>query len=440
MRAGAWACSSALIACCLVTSVALGAAPERDSTRFRIELGAATDVTNEQYFEESYSDTTFQSRLLREVPEHRSAAVAAIEWTHRSASSGRSWWWRPELSIGDHVRRVSSTARWTHDDGLSSAWAVEPRVEWLEDESFGLDRREWRGGLSGQHRRRLGDSDRLELRLGGEWTETSGEDIVRSLDRRVARAGVRWMRMPLFGWEYGIRGSAEVRAFPDSVTRDHLETTWAAEARRPFGEAHQLSTEVALTHRGTLRSTASTRDRSWAPRAQVALDLRSAAAARLHWSAEGEAMRYATPDPAVYFDYELLRTRLELERDLGVGWALRAGPRLEWLLSGENATERYAESGAGLEFEQVARALWWSVGAEAGWRQYERETDTIIAAPGQHSSFAYYGLQTLLEWTVSNAWRARLHADARIEKHRDASQDGRSLYFSLDVRRLLAPS
>lgn len=406
----------------------------------RFEVGIVTDLTNEQYFEETYSDTLFLTRTLRESPEHRTAGVVAMEWAIRGGPDAWGLSLRPEVVIGDKTRRATATGKWfSTAQGLGS-WSFEPRIEWREDDSFGLERRDWRAAFDARHRRRLGEWDRLDLRVGGEWSDASGDAIASVLDRRVARTSARWARTPLLGWEWDVQASADARTFPDSTSRDHLESTLAVETRRLFGEAHQFTLALGTSHRGTLRDEHSTRDRYWAPRAQIALDLRSDASARLHWSAEGEAMRYAAPDAEVYFDYEFLRTRLDLERDLGVGWAMRIGPRLEWLLSIENASERYAQTGVGLEIEQLSPAAWWSVSPDAGWRQYERETDTIIVAPGLHSSFAYFGLQAMVEWTIAGAWRSRLLADGRVEKHRDPSQDARSLYFSVDVRRLLVPS
>lgn len=438
MRApqGAWALLSAACLLAPQPSAAVGL----DSSRVRLEFGFATDVTNEQYVEETYSDTTFLSRSLRDVPETRRAGVAAMEWVSRAASGRWGMRWRPEVSIGDRARRASAAGRldWLPDE--RSAWSLEPRFEWRDDESFGLERREWRGDLRARHRRAWSETDRVEFSAGGEWLEASGQDISLLLDRRVGRAAARWTHLPLFGWEWGMRLSAEARAFPDSSDRDHVEAEWGAEARRLFGGAQSLSSALELSRRSARREVASTRDRFWAPRASLALDLRSETGARLHWSAEGEAIRYDRPEEAAYFDYELLRTRLDLERDIGGGWAARVGPRLEWLLSAGNASERYAQTGVGIECERVTDRSWWSLGPEAGWRQYERETDRVVAQPGVHSSFAYYGVMALTEATWRSAWRLRLTADARIEKHRDASQDARSLYFSLDVRRLLAPS
>ena len=427
-----------------VVAMALSEGPARaavmDSSRVRLEFGVSADVTNERFFEETYSDTTFESRDLRELPETRRAGVVAMDWVHRSASGRWGMRWRPECSIGDKVRRAGASGQWILDPGTASVWSLEPRFEWRDDRSFGLERSEWRGELRGRHRQTLSGSDRLDVTASGEWLEASGQDVSVLLDRRVARGGVRWSHLPVFGWEWGMRLGADARTFPDSSSRDHLEAEWGGEVRRVFGDAHQFSATLDVARRMAWREQVSTRDRFLAPRASVALDLRSADAVRLHWSADGEALRYDAPDAVAYFDYQVARTRLELERDLGGGWAARIGPRLEWLLSATNASERYAQTGAGLEVERIGAHSWWNVGPEAGWRQYERETDTIIDSPGLHSSFAFYGIQALAEMTLSGVWRARLLADARIEKHRDASQDARSLYFSLDVRRLLAPS
>ena len=429
----------AAIAACLVTSARTAESTGLDSARTRFEVGFATDVTNEQYYEEDYTDTTFLGRRLRELPESRSAGVAAMEWVRRGASGRWGMEWRPEVSFGDRTQRAGAAGRirWLHANGGSVS--IEPRIEWRDDHSFDLERTEWRGDLRARFQRPLGSTDRLELNGGAGWLAASGEDVSLLLDRRTARAGVRWSRLPVFGWEWGLRANTEGRQFPDSTERDHLESGFGAEARRLFGEGSTFSASIELTQRAALSATASTRDRFWAPRISIGLDLRPASAARLVWSAEAEAMRYRSPDALAYFDYETARTQLDLERDLGGGWSARIGPRLEWLLSASNASERYAQTGVGIQCDRFGTGAWWSLGPEAGWRQFERETDTIIAAPGIHSSFAYYGFQVLAEATLAGRWRTRLTADARIEKHRDASQDARSLYFSLDVRRLLAP-
>lgn len=436
--AAALALASSITVGVLVTSPV--SASSADSSGVRLEFGFSADVTNEQFFEESYTDTTFRSRDLRELPETRRAGVAALSWLHRAKSGAWTMRWRPELSLGDKARRALAAGRvdWGHIE--EAAWSVEPRLEWREDESFGLERSEWRADLRTRYRRAWSAADRLEVAAGGEWLDATGEDVSLLLDRRVVRTSARWTHLPVFGWEWGLRLAADGRVFPDSTSRDHSETGLSLEAGRLFGEAHRFSSVFEIQRRSAIRSVSSTRDRFWAPRVSIGLDLRSTSAARLHWAAEAEAIRYDVPEEASYFDYELVRTRLELGRDIGGGWAARLGPRLEWLLSAANPTERYAQTGFGLECERIGAGTWWSVGPEVGWRQYERETDTIIDAPGFHSSFAYCGLQALVEVSLGGVWRARVIADGRVEKHRDASQDARSLYFSLDVRRLLAPS
>ena len=61
----------------------------RDSSVVHWEVGVASDVTNEFYYEDTFDDTTFTGTRLTGTPEHRSAAVAAFELARLSGSGGR---------------------------------------------------------------------------------------------------------------------------------------------------------------------------------------------------------------------------------------------------------------------------------------------------------------------------------------------------------------
>ena len=93
-----------------------------------------------------------------------------------------------------------------------------------------------------------------------------------------------------------------------------------------------------------------------------------------------------------------------------------------------------------LEVERFATG-WWTLGPSYGYRRY-RETFTTAPALGavpvlaSRASFAYVQLDVLGEQPLPLRTRCRLFASGRIEQHSDPAQDARSLYISLDVRRL----
>ena len=53
-----------------------------------------------------------------------------------------------------------------------------------------------------------------------------------------------------------------------------------------------------------------------------------------------------------------------------------------------------------------------------------------------HSSFAFGEMQVFGDQGLPARLRARVLVDGRMEWHEDQSQNSRSLYFSLDLRRL----
>src|SRR5262245_13097265 len=88
-----------------VLALSLAAAPPAraqapDSSYLHFELGAASDLTNEQFYEATFDDTTLTGRHLSSSPEFRAAAVAAMELSGRLARAGHAWL-RQEVDLGD---------------------------------------------------------------------------------------------------------------------------------------------------------------------------------------------------------------------------------------------------------------------------------------------------------------------------------------------------
>ena len=133
----------------------------------------------------------------------------------------------------------------------------------------------------------------------------------------------------------------------------------------------------------------------------------------------------------------MVRAELLLRRDFsGRAW-LAAGPRAELLTAPWNPAERYREWGASLEVEFLDDGRWWLLGPAAGRRGYEvSEVGSSTEPNAIHSSYLFAELQVLADQALPGHWRLRLTANGRSEKHDDPSQDARSLYFSLDLRRL----
>ena len=97
--------------------------------------------------------------------------------------------------------------------------------------------------------------------------------------------------------------------------------------------------------------------------------------------------------------------------------------------------ERYFEWGGGFDLERSLGQSWWALSPSAGVRNYTAVGD--IALLSGHSDYGFLELQVLIDQALLLRSRARISATMRLEKHGDSSQDARSLYFSVDLRRLL---
>jgi hypothetical protein len=425
----------------LVVLVALTPAPAHaqvpDTSYVRWELGGNSDVTNERFYEDTYDDTTFTGRRLASSPEYRSAGVGAVEFSSAFLRGSRVRF-RQEATAGDHLIRSFTRVEWQGEprDGLRAL--LTPELDVRRDRSFGADRRELR--FRPDARIRLASPDRAQawsLALGGDWYRTSGTSDVLSLDRNAGRAWLRYGLTPLDAlWETELGYGADVRAFPDSTVRDHVEQHGALTVRRLLPGAGSAAVDLQLDRRTTLDTTPSTRDHFWSGRldANVFLPFREHFTAELWISADG--YRYDVPDTAVYFDYRLWTLRPALHWDLARDWGLRAGPRIELLQAPEVPAERYRQVAAVLEFERLHAGDWWSLSPAAGWREYEKSASTLsLADPDLHSSYLFVEGEVFADVGLPGRVRLRMSGTGRYESHEDPSQDASSLYVSLDVRR-----
>ena len=69
----------------------------------------------------------------------------------------------------------------------------------------------------------------------------------------------------------------------------------------------------------------------------------------------------------------------------------------------------------------------------AGWRDYDEAPDATV---GIHSSYSFAEINVLADQALPGALRLRAYVNGRLESHVDHAQDARSLYFSLDLRKL----
>jgi hypothetical protein len=406
-----------------------------DSDFVRIELGATSDVTNERFYEDTFDDTTFTGRRLTGSPEYRTAALAALNAAGRFAPGGR-YLLLEEATAGDHLLRSYTRLDLRGEPRDGWRLSLTPELDARRDRSFGGDRSELRFRPEGRVRvTSLDRSDAWDLLVGGDWYRTSGTSEVTALDRNAGRAWLRWTHTPLDSpWDGELGYGADVRAFPDSVIRDHVEQHGALTLRRllPGGGAAALETQV--DRRQTLYDTPSTRDQFWSGRADASafVQMHATLTAEVWVSLEG--YRYDHPDSAAYFDYQSWTVRPSFRWSLAHDWGLRVGPRFAWLVAPQAPAERYHEVAGVIEAERLHAGDWWSITPAAGWRQYDQSASTVsLAEPDLHSSYLF--LELFAEVGLPGAVRVRGSGAERFEEHEDPSQNATSLYVSLDLRR-----
>ena len=419
-----------------LANLSIARAQGRDSSAFHWELGAATDVTNEFFYEATFDDTTFTGRRLTGTPEHRSAMVAALELAR--LSSGRRLWLRQEATLGDKVMRSYTRAEWLVESSGGWRAVLVPELDLNRDESFGGDRRELRFSPHARLRHRsLDRSQSWDLLVGGDWFRAAGTSDLSALDRNAGRGWLRWALAPLDAWwDTELGYGADVRAFPDSVVRDHLEQHGALTLRGLLPHAGAIALDVQLDRRTSIYETPSTRDHFWSGRADgnAFLPLHERLTAEAWVSVDG--YRYDDPDTSVYFDYQLWSALPALHWSLAGGWGLRLGPRFERLWAPEVQAERYTQVSAVFEFERLKAGNWLSFVPSAGWREYDLSAATLsLATPDLHSSYLFVSGDLFTDVGLPGLLRLRVSGSGRYESHEDPSQDASGIYLAVDLRR-----
>lgn len=408
------------------------AAADPDSVRVRVELGWRTDASNETYYEQTFDDTTFRPARLQSTPEVVHSAVGRLDWGE--LADGRRDVWRLGLEgrAGDLVQSLGIDGRLRRLDMAGWELAATPRATWQSDRTFDRDRSELRTSAAVQAwRGPAGGLSRWGLSGGSEVLRSSGAGSEFVLDRNVFSMGTAFERSSWSGADVRLDYGLDARQFPDSTSRDHLEHHAEASARLDVG-AGSFDTNVRLIRRGTTRSAATSRDRYWSGDASSEWRLGAGAA----WSGvariEGEWQVYDQPDSEVYFDYRLLRAQAGPRLEAG-GWSFELSPRVEWLRAPRNASESYVEPAVGVEAEWVGSGALWGLSPAFGHREYESEAAGAIAL---HQSFTFLEAHLLADQALPARMRLRTFLYGRLEHHADSTQNTRSLYFSVDVRRL----
>jgi hypothetical protein len=317
---------------------------------------------------------------------------------------------------------------------------VAPRLEARHDRTFGRDLSEWRGQAASRLRRRLGNAGTAaELGLAGDLVRAAGPGSSFVLDRNAATATLAIEHGgDADDWRLGAALTA--RSFPDSASRNHREQGLEARWRHSFDGGDALACEAGGVRRRTVEPAPTTRDDLLEGR----LALEGEAHVGLAWSLtgrlEGEALQYEFPDSTLYFDQTVLRAAFAPRVSAGPFLSLAAGPRLEALRSPLAPAEEYLDLVGALEFESFLRGAWWRLSPAAGRRAYRREAQRGRFDPlGLHTDYTFVQLDVIADQGLGAAWRLRLLATGRLERHTDPGDDSRSLYFSLDLRRLLSP-
>ncbi len=403
-----------------------------DSTRVRFEAGWRTDASNEFYYEQMFDDTTFRPAQLQSTPEVLHALVARLEWARPESPYRDRWRVGLDARAGERLQSVAADARrqWTRAGGWDVT--VAPLASWQFDGTFDRARREARAAASVQARHPFGARPaRWGLRGAADLLRSSGAGSEYVLDRDLASCGVFVDRSAVDGPQWRADVGLDLRQFPDSSTRDHSEIAGDATFRHD-GDGFAIEATGRIARRDTRHVVASSRDRFRA--ADVGLECRLRTASL--WSGiarlEGELLSYDDPDSSLWFDYRVVRGAVAARFENGA-WSAQCGPRFEWLAAPWNPTESYREPAGAMEIEWLGPGGLWSLSPAVGWRGYDDPLPGQLAA---HTSFTFAEAHVILEQGLPGRLRVRGFAYGRIEKHADATQDARSLYLSLDVRRL----
>ena len=417
------------------------APPGTDLRALRLELGGSTDITNELFYEDQF-DSTFRvlGRKSIMTPETRYAAVLYAGFEGTRADRATHYDLGGDLSLGDKVQRGTLVADWRGN--LSQSWMlrVAPRLEARHDRTFGRDLSEWRGQAASRLQRRLWVSGTAaELGLAGDLVRAAGSGSEFVLDRNAATATVALEHAgDSDDWRLG--GALTARSFPDSASRDHRELGLEGRWRHAFEAGDWLTFEAGGLRRRTVEPAPTSRDDLLEGRLALEGEVHTGLSWSLTGDLEGQALNYEFPDSTLYFDQTVLRAGFAPRVSAGPFLSLAAGPRLEALRSPLAPAEEYLDLGGVLEFESFGRGAWWRLVPAAGRRAYRIEAQRGRFDPlGLHTDYTFLQLDVIADQGLGAGWRVRLLVTGRLERHTDPGDDSRSLYFSLDLRRLLSP-
>ena len=426
----------ALLGLALLAAADPGAAAEGpDTLGLHIEVGASSDYTNELFYEDTFDSTAFTGRQLVDSPETRYAGVLFTRLTGTRGRRSTGFEIQNELSIGDLLSRDAflltlrsqPSARW-------SLFAV-PQVEYRRDRTFNRDLEEWRASAAARVRRALDDGETFaELGARGALLTSSGQGSEYILDRTSGTALAALERAPLFGLQWRLDYAFTSRVFADSTDRNHYEHAADAQVRFDVPGGRPLVFEAGANRRSTVAPAITTRDNFWEQHGALDGEIGIAGAWSLKGRCEVRAVQYDVQDSTLYFDYEELLARFAPRWTSGTT-SLALGPRFDALFARLNPGEAYQEIAAVGEFESLALGAWWNVIPAAGWRDYTEPAGSD-ASLGVHSSYSFLEINVLADQALPGALRLRAYVNGRYESHVDHAQDARSLYFSLDLRRL----
>ena len=417
-----------------VAAAAADAPRAPDSTRWRFEIGAGADVSNERYFEDTSIVVIGAARPVRvDAPERRAAAVAAatVEGLRGGALSYRL---RQDLALGDRITRAALDGQVRH--APNEAWRVSlsPRAEYRHDRTFDRDLEELRAAGTLRVRRGFALAGIVTEAAGrGEWLATSGAGSEFLPDRRSAGGSVAIESSGLLH-DARLSAGGVWRTHPDSMVRDHHELQLDGHARVWAGAGHAWSIDGTLVRRVPRAPPPDTRDDYREARAGLEWDGWAWSPLSLRARTEAEWLAYDRPDTAVWLDQRTWRARmaLQLARET---WSVAVGPRAEWLRAPDAGQEDYDELAGALDVEFTGAGAWWSVSPAAGRRTYR--FDGGPAAGGLASPHTFVEISLLADQPVPGHVRLRLTGAARFERHDERANDATSLYFSIDLRKIL---
>ncbi len=404
-----------------------------DSLRSRFELGAGSLYTNELFYTDTFTDTTFQGRQLEDAPERSLAALCAAVLEGSRGGGSVQYLLRQDVQWGDRLQRSASQFTWRSGEDVEGAWWFAPWFEYRRDRTFDRDLREWRGRATTRYRRALGLLGPVaEAALSADFLRASGAGSEYSLDRQGATAMLALEAASWPAWEARAGYSATTREFPDSSERDHYEHAGEARVRVVAG-ALSLTAEGRGSRRVTVHLAPTSRDNFWEWTSSIESDWLASGAWAARARGEFETTRYDLEDSTLFFDYSIARLKLGPRRD-GDSWSLWFGARGEWLVADRSPGEAYREAAAFAELEAFRLGSLWSIAPSVGWRDYESSADDPFES--LHSSLAFLDFELIADQRIPAGLRLQAVTQARLERHVDESQDAASLYFSIEVRKI----